>query len=479
MSKDSISVANNDNNQPFCSQAGFLPVPLRSVPIESLANLKIYLLTQGKYSLYNAQDLHFGLRDLQRLLDARVEYVYVSVKDHQTYYKTLEGAIASIVSDPAIQQEKKTEILYATSIELANQLLEAPPGKEEIKRTANLARATVDLIMKDRTAFGGLYEIFNHDFYTATHLVNVCGLTVALAQKMGLVDSQILYQIGTGGLLHDVGKIFIAPDILNTTQPLATSQHEIIKTHVHLGYQHLKKVSNLSPAVLAVVAEHHERIDGSGYPKGLRNKEISLLGQLAGVVDTFDAMTSVRPYRAYTFSIGQALQQIEDDTPQKFDREIVRAFFSLIEKTVQRNAGYETSNGNRPDEIPLISAAGAKLQDTQYYFRIPITVRKLGKVRDKLTVGSERKLIGHKITCLNMGFLSDILFKPDENIYLSNPQLTAIGMGKLVAIVTRCFNHQDGWYTIEAQFLKPLAPAILEKIKTITSVREVSILEVS
>ena len=72
-----------------------------------------------------------------------------------------------------MSKEKKAEILYSTSMELANQLLAAPPGKEEIERTANLAQSTVQLIMNNKGAFGRLFEIFDHDFYTATHMVNV------------------------------------------------------------------------------------------------------------------------------------------------------------------------------------------------------------------------------------------------------------------------------------------------------------------
>ncbi len=466
------------NNRLVCSHAGFLPIPLRCVPVETLANLEIYLQTQGKYSLYNAMDNHFGSGDLQRLLEAKIEYVYVSVKDHQNYYHTMENAIQSIVADSEIQQEKKAEILYATSLELTNQLLSVPPGKEDIKRAVNLSRATVQLIMKDEMAFGGLYDIFNHDFYTATHLVNVCGLTVSLAQKMGMGDIQILQQIGTGGLLHDIGKIFIPNDILNTTEPLSPPQFELVKTHVSRGCEHLEKVMNLTPEILAVIAQHHERMDGSGYPKGLRRDAISPMGRLAGIVDTFDAMTSVRPYRSHTFTIGESLQKIKDDTPAKYDGEIFHAFASMIEKAVSCNQDDKIENPDAPKGISLsiVDVSGPKY--TQYYFRIPIIVKNLCRVGGKLTMGLERKLIAHKITCLSIGFLSDRPFRVEQNIYISNRRMESIGLSNLVAVVSNCTSHNDGWYTVEAQFLTPQLVENIEKLKTITSVREVSPLEV-
>ncbi len=465
------------SNPLLCSQAGFLPVPLRCVPVESLTNLEIYLQTKGKYSLYNAKGLHFGRRDAERLLEGKIEYVYISVKDHQVYYETMEKALSRIVVDPNIQQEKKNEILYATAIELSNQLLAGPPGKEEVKRAANVARSTVELIMRNRMAFGGLYEIFNHDFYTATHLVNVCGLSISLAQKMGLFDVEILQQVGTGGLLHDVGKVFVPNEILNTTERLTAGQFETIKNHVVLGRQHLEKVMLLSPEILAVVSEHHERMDGSGYPKGLRNEELSPLGRLAGIVDTFDAMTSVRPYRSRTFSVGEALQELEDQTPKKFDKEIVNAFTVLIEKSVQKNSMGNNPGGPGGGKVQISAETISGSKCTQFYFRIPITVRKLGKAGDKLSLGSARKLTAHKITCVSIGFLSDLPFLPDQNIVITNQQLENIGMNKLIATISRCINHRDGWYTVEAQFIHPLPMEVIDKLKTITAVREVSLLE--
>jgi putative nucleotidyltransferase with HDIG domain len=470
------SVVEDINKRQICCQAGYLPVPLHCIPAESLAGLKIYLHGKGGYSLYSAINLRFGSKDSQRLLESGVGFVYVSVKDHQAYYRTMENAIETIVADPHIRTEKKSEILYATSIELSNQLLAAPPGKEEINRAANLARTTVQLIMKDKGVFGRLYEVFNHDFYTATHMVNVCSLTIALAQKMGLVDTQILQQLGTGGLLHDIGKIFVPGEILNAVKPLTPDQQEQIKTHVDRGRQHLETIMYLPPEMLAVIAEHHERMDGSGYPRGLKHDELSPVGRLAGIVDSFDAMTSVRPYRPQTFSMEEALQEIEKDTPKKYDGEIFHGFAAMIETIIQTdNSAESKTNGKRKNvQAHPVNISGPK--HTQYYFRIPITVQRLDKIQDKLTLGAKEGVIAHKISCLKLGFLSDRPFSSDQNIYISNDKLEAIGMEKLSATVISCCDHLDGWYTVEAQFHKPQTPENIEKIKMVTTVREISML---
>ncbi|KPK78062.1 MAG: hypothetical protein AMJ79_01100 [Phycisphaerae bacterium SM23_30] len=471
-SKNNALICPTDSQ--LCCQAGYLPVPLRCVPAESLAGLEIYLSSKEGYSLYSAISLDFGPRDSQRLLDSGVDFVYVSVRDHQVYYRTIERTIDTLISDPNIKEEKKSEILYATTIELSNQLLAAPPGKDEVKRAASLVQATVQLIIKDKRAFGRLYEVFNHDFYTATHLVNVCGLTISLAQKMGLVDADILQRIGTGGLLHDIGKIFVPSEILNSPEKLTPEEFEIIKTHVDRGRQHLETVMDLPPEMLAVVAEHHERMDGSGYPKGLKHDQISPLGRLSGIVDSFDAMTSVRPYRSSTFTIEDALQQIEDETPLKFDVEIVHAFAMLIENAVQVNYDEDTKNSRPSAGFQLGSIDPTRPKHTQYYFRMPVVVRRVKKIRDKLNLGSEEKVIFHKISCVGLGFLSPLPFDLDQNILISALKLEAIGLNKLLAVVTRCRNHDDGWYTVDAQFHQAQSQDLISKIKEVAVVREIS-----
>ncbi|MBN1765602.1 MAG: HD domain-containing protein [Sedimentisphaerales bacterium] len=462
------------NKRSLCCQAGYLPVPLGCVPVESLSGLEIYLATGDGYSLYSAVDLDFNKDDSQRLLNSGVEFVYVSVRDHKVYYRTMENALQNIIADPKIKEEKKNEILYATAMELSNQLLTIPPGKKEVERAVNLARATVQLIMKDKNAFQRLYEAFNHDFYTSTHLVNVCGMTISVAQKMGLTDMNILQNLGTGGLLHDIGKIFIPHEVLNNPGALSPDQFEFMKTHVDRGFEHLTKVMELTAETQAIILEHHERMDGSGYPRGLHHDQLSSLGRLAGIVDTFDAMTSVRPYRSHTFSVAEALQQIEDDAPAKFDSEIVHAFASMVQNIIPVDESEKTKTSPSCKEKQSVTMDASGPIHTQYYFRIPVVLQRLHKIKDKLILGPQEKVIAHKISCLSLGLLSDRPFELDQNICIVDTKLQSIGLGRLLAVVIRCQDHSDGWYTVDAKFHKPQPPEVIEKLKTITVIREVS-----
>jgi len=458
----------------ICSQKGYLPVPLGVVPPESLAQIDIYLAKGQSYSLYSSLEFNFTKKDVQRLIGSGVEFVYVSVKDSCAYYRTMENTIQEIVADPNLQKEKKTEILYVTSIELANQILSAPPGKEEINRAANIAQATVQLILKDNESFSQLFETFNHDFYTASHMVNVCSVSVALAQKMGLMDPDPLYHLGTGSLLHDVGKIFIPNEILNSEKPLTTEQMAMVRSHVERGCEHLASVTELPPEVMAIVAEHHERLDGSGYPRGLKHDEITPFGKLTGIVDSYDAMTSVRPYRKETYSVAQALDLIDGDTPDKYDKDIFHAFSSLVEPMIKLEPDPENPNkGKAPSgQLSKMNLSGPK--HTQYFFRIPIMIRRLKKIQNRYTFGSEEKMIAHKISCSGIGLLSPHPLPLNENIYIYGSHFSNINIIKLVAVVIGCRDHGDGWYSIDTQFHQRQSPEIINRLRTITDVREVS-----
>ncbi len=465
---------NNSLDYKLCHQAGYLPVPLRSVPPEGLADLEVYLFNGRSYHLYRSTDIHFGQKDYQRLMGSGVEFVYVSVKDHQVYYRTIEESIEKIVSDADTQLERKTEILYSTSMELANQILLKPPGRNEIDRTAKMAHVTVQLIMQDQNAFSRLFEISNHDFYTATHLVNVCSSAISLANKIGLGDQQVLNKLGTGAMLHDIGKIFIPSELLNAPGKLTNAQHAQLRSHVELGRAHLSEVSDLPPEAMAIVAEHHERMDGSGYPNGLKGEQISAMGRLGGIVDTFDAMTSVRPYREHTFSVEDALQLLEDQAQEKFDKEIVKAFNKLMQQALNvdnnnsKKIGETSVQPSSPDFNWIETDNYTGRRHLRYHFRLRAMLRKIQRVKDNLRVGPAEKIIVHNISCSGIGLLNPKPLKLNENIMISIAGNDSEQQTNLTAVVIRCVDHADGWFTIGTKFHQQQSDSLIDKIRNIT-----------
>lgn len=167
------------------------------------------------------------------------------------------------------------------------------------------------------------------DVYTSGHQKNVQVLACAIAQEMGLLPEQIS-NIKYAALIHDIGKIYIPTDILNKPGRLTRLEFEIIKTHVEHGYDVVKNI-DFPPEVSLMVLQHHERLDGSGYPKGLKDNEIIVESQILAVADVVEAMSSHRPYRP-ALGIGAALEELNSGKGVKYSGAAVDACCKLFKE---------------------------------------------------------------------------------------------------------------------------------------------------
>ncbi|GAC1342380.1 MAG: hypothetical protein NVS2B9_10390 [Myxococcales bacterium] len=172
---------------------------------------------------------------------------------------------------------------------------------------------------------------------TADHSQRVVRFTLAIADKLG-VPADECEQIGRGALLHDIGKIGVSDKILLKPGPLTRCEWIEMRRHPEIGHQILRGIPFLSSAAEIVLC-HQERWDGGGYPRGLVHDEIPLGARIFAIADTFDAMTSDRPYRQAS-SIAHARREIGRCAGSQFDPGCVRAFLSLQEsELLQLRAG--------------------------------------------------------------------------------------------------------------------------------------------
>lgn len=171
------------------------------------------------------------------------------------------------------------------------------------------------------------------DHETEGHSKRVTSLTVAIARAMGVPESELLH-IEWGSLLHDVGKIGVSDTILLKPGPLTPAEWEEMRRHPEIGYRMLRGVKFLEGA-LSIVLYHHERYDGKGYPRGLKDSEIPLGARIFAVADAYDAMTSPRPYRPARTK-EEALAEIQQGAGTQFDPEVVEHFLKVIDRQTIR-----------------------------------------------------------------------------------------------------------------------------------------------
>lgn len=184
-----------------------------------------------------------------------------------------------------------------------------------------------DTLERNITAFSSVTRLRAKDDYTYTHSVAVCALMICLAREAGLA-SQAVRDLGTAGLLHDVGKLQIDESVLRKADDLTEDERAQIVRHPELGHALLSQDPALPAAALDVCLHHHERLDGSGYPFGLKGESITVATRIAAICDVYDAMTSHRPYRRGMLPVDAITLMAEMDN--QFDRDLLFRFMRSV-----------------------------------------------------------------------------------------------------------------------------------------------------
>jgi putative nucleotidyltransferase with HDIG domain len=210
------------------------------------------------------------------------------------------------------------QILEDTRLGSSINTLEAKDAVENI----------IDSVIHNRDALVCLAQIKNKDEYTALHSLNVSILSVAFGRSLNL-SREALQILGIGGLLHDIGKMKIPLELLNKPARLTDGEFLQMKNHVRYGIEVLNRIPLFPPDAVQMVAQHHERYGGHGYLKGLRGEQVSLFGQIASVVDVYDAITSDRVYRRGILP-HEALKRMFEWSPRDFDRGLLENFIKGV-----------------------------------------------------------------------------------------------------------------------------------------------------
>jgi putative nucleotidyltransferase with HDIG domain len=186
----------------------------------------------------------------------------------------------------------------------------------------------VDSVARNSSALVCLSQLRGRDEYTSRHSINVCALSVAFGRFLGLKKDR-LQDLGMGGLLHDIGKTKVSMAVLNKPGKLTAPEFDQIKRHVEFGLEVLAQSKGVPSASLEVVAEHHERSNGTGYPARLDAPKIGLFGAIAAIVDVYDAITTDRIYHAH-MTPHDAIRSMFQWGDRDFKMELLERFIRFM-----------------------------------------------------------------------------------------------------------------------------------------------------
>jgi putative nucleotidyltransferase with HDIG domain len=198
----------------------------------------------------------------------------------------------------------------------------------EVEKAQSLVEEISASVFRQPHALISLARLKNADEYTYMHSVAVCALMIALARQLAL-DEDMVREAGLAGLLHDLGKMGIPLKILNKPGKLTDDEFRVIKSHPEIGANIVMDNPLVSPMVLDVIMHHHEKVDGSGYPHGLKGEHISLFAKMGAVCDVYDAITSNRPYKK-GWSPAESIRKMAEWSKGHFDEAVFQAFVKTV-----------------------------------------------------------------------------------------------------------------------------------------------------
>jgi len=243
--------------------------------------------------------------------------------------KLVPVELKEAIRDKSLSLEKKTKIVYQSSLTIVERLFEDPKA-ENIKAAKKGIADVVDLIISDNATTNHLLSITSYDYYTYTHSVNVGVFSVLLARELFRGSfAHDMHELGAGFFLHDIGKVRIDNAIINKPGKLSDDERKIIRTHPEEGYKILSESNQLTEECRHIVLEHHERADGEGYPRGLKGNDIHIYGRICSIADVYDALTADRSYKM-KLNTFNALKLMKEELLNHFTKELFEKFVRLF-----------------------------------------------------------------------------------------------------------------------------------------------------
>ena len=281
------------------------------------------------YVLYCERKTKFTREARRRLVQNRISELYITDKDRAAYSRYVAENLEGILSDPRLTVREKSRILYDSAQAVVEDVLEKPSDRHHIERGKTIVQRTVEFMRSEEFLLEHLLRTISCDYYLYTHSVNVTAYAIALSMRAGFVDPATLREVANGALLHDVGETLLNRESRNKAGTLTPKEWEQVKTHPQEGHKILQKTGGLGEIALDIVLHHHEKLDGSGYPDGLKDDDISVFVRIVTIADIFDALTTERHHQKARSSF-EALKLMGETMRDELDTELFRHFVAMM-----------------------------------------------------------------------------------------------------------------------------------------------------
>jgi len=313
------------------SQEALIPVDVRTLNKCAAAMCDLYQFTSHRgYVLFLAKDAPFAEELRSELRESRVRRLYIRPEEGHMYAAYLIDRLQHLGDGPEASAQEQAEVAFQAAHFLTDRLF-IEPTHDVYAGIRHTVEETAEMMLRDSRVAGAMMGLTRLGTYMYDHSVNVAVFGSALAMSLN-PDPYWLRSVSLGMYVHDVGKIRIPREILTMSGRFAAAQWALMKQHPGLGLVVLRSFGEDDPVVRSIVVQHHERADGSGYPRGLTGDQIVLEAKLCAAADVFDALTTARPYREPVTTYA-AIDIMMKEMRQEFDRAIFERFIRLFDRS--------------------------------------------------------------------------------------------------------------------------------------------------
>ncbi len=281
--------------------------------------------------LYRDAGAGLSLPDFDKLRESGVPHLYVQSADLAKCEAVLEQKLAGLLASTHLLPVQKARLAHQVGTSVARDLTTKPIDESSLTRAAQINENVIGCILRDPAVAAHMLQMSAHEHTTATHMFVVSALAVMLGAEVYGADQEMLRNLGLAGMMHDLGKLSIDAAILNKKTPLTPDEMQLMHQHPVESVRLLGDDPRVTPAVRQIILQHHERVDGEGYPLGLSGDDLFSSSRILTIVDSFHAMVGRRPYKD-PLTPPEANRVLQTQSGRQFDPDLLERWNALFER---------------------------------------------------------------------------------------------------------------------------------------------------
>lgn len=317
---------------PVSSESNYVAVPAHIYKAGDKTDLDLYFRYQQNFLVFLKGGATWSDEETKKLKQVGVKELFVRIDDPESFNKLMEGKLDRVLADEGVSIEQKTNLVYHSMLSSVESLFSSPESGAQLKQAVSIVQGTVDLLNQSSEAFFQLFQSTSLDLSEFNHGLHTVAYAVNLAKFLGFNSPDELRQLAIGALLHDIGKSRLRKEIIEKAGPLNNDERAAVEKHSQFGFEIASRYPKLIPErSRIIILQHHERCDGSGYPKRLKREKIDPFSVIVRIADVFDSITANRPYKKRETPFN-AIKEILSETRDPLELQFLIAFIEMMKR---------------------------------------------------------------------------------------------------------------------------------------------------